>query len=83
MFFLTDAGSVLLPRYVRVNTLKGMTVEQVKSGLQTSLSQNNKQNTVDCQIDAHIPELLVLPPSTDLHSDQLFTDGHIILQVST
>jgi hypothetical protein len=32
-------------------------------------------------IDKDIPELLILPPNIDLHSDPLYLKGEIILQV--
>lgn len=31
-------------------------------------------------LDPHLPELLVFPPQTDLHENQLYVAGHIILQ---
>lgn len=30
--------------------------------------------------DDHLPELLILPPSADLHDDELLLDGKIVLQ---
>ncbi|KAF5787744.1 putative 16S rRNA (cytosine(967)-C(5))-methyltransferase [Helianthus annuus] len=58
------------PRYVRVNTLK-MDVE-------TAMFELGKENVV--QKDDMIPDLLVLPPSTDLHSHPLVTDGSVFMQ---
>lgn len=32
-------------------------------------------------VDQHLPELILLPPNTDLHNNSLYLKGHIILQV--
>ncbi|KAL8235180.1 hypothetical protein R6Q59_021280 [Mikania micrantha] len=58
------------PRYVRVNTLK-MDVE-------TAMFELGKENVV--QKDDMIPDLLVLPPGTDLHNHPLVTDGSVFMQ---
>lgn len=58
------------PRYVRVNTLK--------LDVETAVSELGKQNTV--QKDDMIPDLLVLPPGTDLHNHPLVTDGKVFMQ---
>ncbi|MFS7981406.1 putative 16S rRNA (cytosine(967)-C(5))-methyltransferase [Helianthus anomalus] len=58
------------PRYVRVNTLK-MDVE-------TAMFELGKENAV--QKDDMIPDLLVLPPGTDLHNHPLVTDGSVFMQ---
>ncbi|XP_071742057.1 25S rRNA (cytosine-C(5))-methyltransferase NSUN5-like isoform X2 [Rutidosis leptorrhynchoides] len=58
------------PRYVRVNTLK-MDVE-------TAVFELGKENVV--QKDDLIPELLVLPPGTDLHNHSLVTNGSVFMQ---
>lgn len=31
-------------------------------------------------LDLHLPDLLIFPPQTDLHENQLYQAGHIILQ---
>ncbi|XP_076898796.1 25S rRNA (cytosine-C(5))-methyltransferase NSUN5-like [Bidens hawaiensis] len=58
------------PRYVRVNTLK--------LDVETAMSELGKENEV--QKDDLIPDLLVLPPGTDLHNHPLVTDGSVFMQ---
>lgn len=58
------------PRYVRVNTLK----VDVHSAVQIL------QKTAEVKRDDLIPDLLVLPAGTDLHSHPLVLSGNIFLQ---
>ncbi|KAK2980111.1 hypothetical protein RJ640_019534 [Escallonia rubra] len=58
------------PRYVRVNTLK--------LDLKSALHELGKQNKV--HMDDMVPDVLVLPPGTDLHNHPLVTNGSIFLQ---
>ncbi|KAG7610446.1 SAM-dependent methyltransferase RsmB/NOP2-type [Arabidopsis suecica] len=60
----------LKPRYVRVNTLK-MDVD-------SAVQELEKHYTV--QKDETIPDLLVLPPGSDLHAHRLVANGRIFLQ---
>ncbi|KAJ7958392.1 RNA (C5-cytosine) methyltransferase [Quillaja saponaria] len=59
-----------LPRYVRVNTLKLDT--------ESALLELGKQYKV--QKDSLLPDLLVLPPHTDLHNHPLLVNGSIFMQ---
>ncbi|EGF79033.1 hypothetical protein BATDEDRAFT_17142 [Batrachochytrium dendrobatidis JAM81] len=80
-------NAIVLPRYVRINTIK-TNMEQVishfeKKGyrLDTIEKLNEPEYPAMCMIkDQHLPELLLLPPSTDLHEDKLLLQGHIVLQ---
>lgn len=58
------------PRYVRVNTLK----VDVHSTLQIL------QKTAEVKQDDLIPDLLILPAGTDLHSHPLVLNGSVFLQ---
>lgn len=58
------------PRFLRVNTLK-VTTESV-------IEELNKMHMVDK--DEMVPDMLVLPPGTDLHNHPLVTDGKVFLQ---
>ncbi|KAI3715647.1 hypothetical protein L6452_22633 [Arctium lappa] len=58
------------PRFVRVNTLK--------LDVETAMCELGKENEV--QKDDMIPDLLVLPPGTDLHNHPLLIDGSIFMQ---
>ncbi|XP_030944249.1 probable 28S rRNA (cytosine-C(5))-methyltransferase isoform X2 [Quercus lobata] len=58
------------PRYVRVNTLK-MDVD-------SALLELGQQNMV--KKDNMVPDLLILPPSTDLHNHPLVTNGSVFMQ---
>ena len=59
------------PRYVRVNTLL-TDMHKVIS----SLTPHYKQ----IYVDAHVPDLIVLPPATCLHNHELVKSGKIVLQ---
>ncbi|KAL6604592.1 hypothetical protein ACP70R_043019 [Stipagrostis hirtigluma subsp. patula] len=58
------------PRFLRVNTLKTTTVSVIE--------ELNKTHMVDK--DDMVPDMLVLPPGTDLHNHPLVTDGKVFLQ---
>lgn len=60
-----------LPRYVRVNTLKA-SVEEVEAMLTATHPSVER--------DPHVPQLLVLPPGTDVHAHVLVKSGRAILQ---
>lgn len=62
--------SVSKPRYVRVNTLK--------LDVDSALQELGKENTV--QKDDMVPDLLVLPPGSDLHDHPLVVNGSAFLQ---
>ncbi|KAH0969808.1 hypothetical protein GBA52_028404 [Prunus armeniaca] len=67
---LYDIPDISNPRYVRVNTLK-MDVETAALELQ-------KQFKV--QKDDLVPDLLVLPPGSDLHDHHLIKNGNVFMQ---
>lgn len=80
---------VTLPRYVRVNTLRTNMDDVTDSfrrdgytylGKASSLEDLSQLSGRHFICDLHVPELLVFPPKTDLHSHFLYTSGHIILQ---
>ena len=78
------------PRWVRVNTLKTTLQYQLKStfsdytvteSLEEILSSDSLRNTSKAiHVDKHIPNLLALPPGTDLSKSKVYLEGHIILQ---
>ncbi|KAJ2995071.1 putative 28S rRNA (cytosine-C(5))-methyltransferase [Globomyces sp. JEL0801] len=75
-------NAIVIPRYVRVNTIK-VTVENTiqhftKNGYNLISFESIAKSM--CK-DKHLPELLVLPPSADLHEDDYLLKGNIILQV--
>lgn len=61
---------VLKPRYVRVNTLK-MDVE-------SALHELGNQHMV--QKDEMVPDVLILPPGSNLHNHPLVTSGSVFMQ---
>ncbi|KAK9761551.1 hypothetical protein K7432_013468 [Basidiobolus ranarum] len=78
--------AALIPRYVRVNVLK-TTVKKaiahfVKQGfkLEDPVEDPKDLKPKTVRRDYHLPELLVLPPTTDLHADPMYLSGEIILQ---
>ncbi|XP_074329717.1 25S rRNA (cytosine-C(5))-methyltransferase NSUN5 isoform X2 [Apium graveolens] len=58
------------PRYVRVNTLK----------LDTKTASKVLRKRHKVQKDDLVPDLLVLPPGTDLHNHELVKNGSVLLQ---
>ncbi|CAM8964463.1 unnamed protein product [Rhodiola kirilowii] len=58
------------PRYVRVNTLK--------LDVEAAIHELSKQNEV--QKDDLVPDLLILPPGSDLHDHPLVENGSLVLQ---
>ncbi|XP_054637629.1 probable 28S rRNA (cytosine-C(5))-methyltransferase isoform X2 [Dunckerocampus dactyliophorus] len=83
-----ELASDLLPRYVRVNTLK-TTVEDAVDYLKRDgfsyLGEASKLDDLTLKArefvkDLHLSELLVFPPKTDFHDHFLYKAGHIILQ---
>ncbi|XP_066492598.1 28S rRNA (cytosine-C(5))-methyltransferase [Tiliqua scincoides] len=78
-----------VPRYVRVNVLKTCVDDVVDyfkrqgytyQGKATSLEEVRSLSGKRFLLDPHLPELLVFPPQMDLHENQLYLAGHIILQ---
>lgn len=67
---LYQIPEVSKPRYVRVNTLK-MDVD-------SALLELGQQNMV--QKDNMVPDLLILPPGTDLHKHPLVMNGSVFMQ---
>ncbi|XP_029468809.1 probable 28S rRNA (cytosine-C(5))-methyltransferase [Rhinatrema bivittatum] len=83
------ATEVLLPRYVRVNTLKTSTEDVIDYfkrqnytylGRASSVQELGRLSGKQFLTDCHLRELLVFPPRTDFHQDFLYKSGHIILQ---
>ncbi|XP_048375114.1 28S rRNA (cytosine-C(5))-methyltransferase isoform X1 [Sphaerodactylus townsendi] len=78
-----------IPRYVRVNTLKTHLDDVVDYFKRQQYSYQGKAGSMEevCSLsrkkfflDSHLPELLIFPPQTDFHDNQLYVAGHIILQ---
>ncbi|XP_025905947.1 probable 28S rRNA (cytosine-C(5))-methyltransferase [Nothoprocta perdicaria] len=83
------APAPALPRYVRVNTLKTCVEDVIDFFKRQGYSYLGKAASVEelsslsgkkFLLDLHLPELLVFPPQTDFHNNQLYTSGHVILQ---
>lgn len=71
-----NGGGAIFPRYARINTLKKMTVVQVKAQLVASGVVKEEE----IKEDEHIPNLLVLPRGTDVHAHELVKKGVLVLQ---
>ncbi|CAG8456115.1 280_t:CDS:10 [Diversispora eburnea] len=79
-------NSIIIPRYVRVNTLK-TSVEKVienfkEKGYKFEENNDDLSNISPKTIlkDKHLFDLLILPPNIDLHNHPLYLSGEIILQ---
>jgi len=89
---LTEANSKLLqtfPVYARVNTIKtstaAVTQQLIKQGykqvqLGTKSTQSNILEVKHFALDPDIDDLLVLPPSSDLHANPLYLKHQIVIQ---
>jgi 25S rRNA (cytosine2278-C5)-methyltransferase len=66
-----NARRHIFPRYARVNLMK--------SSVEAAVTQLQAEG-LTVVIDDIVPELLVLPPSTDLHAHELVVSGKLILQ---
>ncbi|XP_013926435.1 PREDICTED: probable 28S rRNA (cytosine-C(5))-methyltransferase [Thamnophis sirtalis] len=77
-----------MPRYVRVNLLKTCVDDVVDYFKRQGYSYQGKAARMEEAIlsrkkfllDLHLPDLLIFPPQSDLHENQLYQAGHIILQ---
>ncbi|KAM5566113.1 25S rRNA (cytosine-C(5))-methyltransferase NSUN5 [Rosa sericea] len=67
---LDQTPEISTPRYVRVNTLK--------IDVNTALLELQKQYKV--QKDDLVPDLLILPPGSDLHDHPLIVNGSVFMQ---
>ncbi|KAF5326872.1 hypothetical protein D9619_004374 [Psilocybe cf. subviscida] len=76
-----DERAALIPRYVRVNTVRG-TLEEVLEVLRSRgyVLSDPLSSKKGFSQDKHVPNLLLLHPSTTFQDDPLYTSGKIILQ---
>lgn len=82
--------SVDFPRYIRVNTLRANVadvVETLRRDLHSTVASkpdtNEKSEIQEVYVDAHVPDLLVLPPTSSSwlhHDNELVKSGKIVLQ---
>lgn len=78
----------LLPRYVRVNTLKTSVEDAVDYLKREGFMYQGQVRTLDDLTlkgkdfvqDMHVPEVLAFSPKTDFHDHFLYKAGHFILQ---
>ncbi|CAL8369509.1 unnamed protein product [Lota lota] len=83
-----QAEGVLLPRYVRVNTLKTTVEDAVDYFKRDGFSYLGEANRLDdlnlkansFVRDMHLSDVLVFTPKTEFHEHFLYKAGHIILQ---
>jgi putative methyltransferase len=76
---LPDNAHFVLPRHVRLNPLLTNTfdfLDHFDSYSLTSVLSSKRA----IQMDQHVPNLFIFPPSTDFHSDAFLLEGKIILQ---
>jgi putative methyltransferase len=78
-------NAIILPRYIRVNTLK-TTMKQAISHFEkkgfTLSDKNHLTESLPMTMyrDVHLNELLILPANVDLHEDEFLLSGKIIIQ---
>ena len=70
------------PRYVRVNKLKATTEEVVKALHEALEKYGTGKDLKDIYVDAHVPDLLVVPPKGSIpwHDLDIVKEGKIVLQ---
>ena len=78
-------NAVRMPRYARVNTLKGISSSTVIKHFQeekskAAVSTSKRLASAVPVADPHVPYLVVFPPGQDLHDHPLVDSGHLILQ---
>ena len=78
-------NQLVLPRYVRVSgksSVDKVIAKFIEQGYKLEDSSLNLSNIAPKTIrkDLHVPNLLIFPPSTDLHENPLFLNGTLILQ---
>ncbi|KAI9660681.1 MAG: hypothetical protein M1821_010033 [Bathelium mastoideum] len=85
---INGTGKFRHPRWIRINTLKTTLDEQLTTtfqaftrvgSLQDILKPANGSNQ-NIYIDTHIPNLIALPPVTDLTRSSAYRTGQVILQ---
>jgi putative methyltransferase len=79
-----EGKTLRMPTYVRVNTLKGLTVEDAHASLRKRSRDDdafvNEEGQGRATLDAHVPQLLVMPPKSDLHKHKWLRNGQIVIQ---
>lgn len=74
-------GSILIPRYIRVNTLKCSTQEAVCALLSRGYARGNPyESEKNFSLDEHIHDLLVLSPNACILEEPFYLSGNFILQ---
>lgn len=73
------------PRWIRINTLRTTLEEQLATTFKNyervlSVTDVQKRGSKKLFIDEHIPNLVAVPPNTDLIKDKAYTSGAIIFQ---
>ena len=77
------------PRWVRVNTIKSTLDEQLRitfagykvtESLEELLRSHRSSTEKLIHIDKHVPNLLALPPDTDLSKTKAYISGQLIIQ---
>lgn len=73
------------PRWIRINTLRTTLQEQLDTTFKDyervlEVKEVQKRGPKKLFIDEHIPNLVAVPPNTDLIKDKAYTSGAIIFQ---
>ncbi|KAF8274757.1 S-adenosyl-L-methionine-dependent methyltransferase [Lactarius quietus] len=75
-----DIRAARIPRYVRINSLKWSIDDAIKSFKEGGYSFGNPQDEMKFARDAHVENLLLFPPLTQLTDTPEYSDGRLILQ---
>ncbi|KAF0699330.1 Aste57867_10120 [Aphanomyces stellatus] len=66
-----------LPRYARINTLRAPIDT---AAIDTICKSLKLPADIDVQCDAHVRDIIMFPPGTELHTHESVTSGRLILQ---
>jgi len=75
-----DVRAARIPRYVRINSLKWSIDDAIKSFQMGGYAIGNPHDEMKFARDAHVENLLLFPPLTQLTDTPEYSDGRLILQ---
>jgi putative methyltransferase len=75
-----DIRAARIPRYVRINSLKWSIDDAIKTFQMGGYAIGNPHDEMKFSRDAHVENLLLFPPQTQLTDTPEYSDGRLILQ---
>lgn len=75
-----DVRAARIPRYVRINSLKWSIEDAITTFQMGGYAIGNPHDEMEFARDAHVENLLLFPPQTQLTDTPEYSDGRLILQ---